>query len=445
MRYIACLSDTKYGIHRITLSSFLQDPVFWSWRSETKSESESTAKHDLRDSKDDEDLVARLDAAERLKVEKQWNNIAVYATIGLRDYMEDTFIAYENAAGTKASFFGVFDGHLGHHASALARDKLMANIVNKVAVLRKCEKGLGSCWSNAGGQTDPTTPSERLHRGCYSEIAKEVWTGCCCRSSPEDWRKQANTEAHSKWWKLRAVHTYIKPGGIIDYKNFLTDVFLSADKALIAATKLAASKAGTTALVAIMEESQLIVANVGDSRGVMCDSKGNTVQLSFDHKPGRKDEMERIKHAGGFIEYRYHCWRTNGNLAVSRALGDWPEKLEGKHLIGNPEVLIFDLSKYQPQFLVLATDGLYDVMTSDQVVAFLLERLHEEHYGAKSLVRHAYSLGAADNITVMVIYLKEHSWESSPKVERASSRRTPFAGLSRRLSRSLKFPSGRKS
>jgi protein phosphatase 1L len=42
---------------------------------------------------------------------------------------------------------------------------------------------------------------------------------------------------------------------------------------------------GTTALIALLEGSQVIVANVGDSRGVMCDSKGNAIPLSFDHKP----------------------------------------------------------------------------------------------------------------------------------------------------------------
>lgn len=42
---------------------------------------------------------------------------------------------------------------------------------------------------------------------------------------------------------------------------------------------------GTTALIAVLEDNKLIVANVGDSRGVMCDNKGNAIPLSFDHKP----------------------------------------------------------------------------------------------------------------------------------------------------------------
>ena len=42
---------------------------------------------------------------------------------------------------------------------------------------------------------------------------------------------------------------------------------------------------GTTALVALLKNNQLTVANVGDSRGVMCDSDGKAIPLSFDHKP----------------------------------------------------------------------------------------------------------------------------------------------------------------
>lgn len=49
---------------------------------------------------------------------------------------------------------------------------------------------------------------------------------------------------------------------------------------------------GTTALVAIVYKNKLIVANVGDSRGVICDSKGNTIPLSFDHKPDQVSELD---------------------------------------------------------------------------------------------------------------------------------------------------------
>lgn len=52
---------------------------------------------------------------------KQWSNVAMYATIGYRDAMEDRFMVYENAAGTQASFYAVFDGHYGEVSSSIGK------------------------------------------------------------------------------------------------------------------------------------------------------------------------------------------------------------------------------------------------------------------------------------------------------------------------------------
>lgn len=66
------------------------------------------------------------------------------------------------------------------------------------------------------------------------------------------------------------------------------------------------------------------MANVGDSRGVMCDLKMNAIPLSFDHKPNQSREKNRIKEAGGFIAF-HGVWRVAGILATSRALGRFLE------------------------------------------------------------------------------------------------------------------------
>lgn len=58
------------------------------------------------------------------------------------------------------------------------------------------------------------------------------------------------------------------------------------------------SFAGTTCLVALLSDRELTVANVGDSRGVLCDKDGNAVALSHDHKPYQLKERKRIKRAG---------------------------------------------------------------------------------------------------------------------------------------------------
>lgn len=65
---------------------------------------------------------------------------------------------------------------------------------------------------------------------------------------------------------------------------------------------------GTTALIALVEGSQLIVANVGDSRGVMCDSKGNTIPLSFDHKPDQVLLVYSVLYINSKLYISIHCF-----------------------------------------------------------------------------------------------------------------------------------------
>lgn len=100
--------------------------------------------------------------------------------------------------------------------------------------------------------------------------------------------------------------------------------------------------AGSTLLLAVLYKTQLIVANVGDSRGVMCNAKGNVIPLSFDHKPQQTRELKRIHEAGGFVQFK-GVWRVAGILATSRALGDYPLK-EKNFVIAEPDILSFELN-----------------------------------------------------------------------------------------------------
>lgn len=59
--------------------------------------------------------------------------------------------------------------------------------------------------------------------------------------------------------------------------------------------------AGTTCLIALLSDKDLTVANVGDSRGVLCDKDGNAIPLSHDHKPYQLKERKRIKRAGALV------------------------------------------------------------------------------------------------------------------------------------------------
>lgn len=77
------------------------------------------------------------------------------------------------------------------------------------------------------------------------------------------------------------------------------------------------SQVGTTALVAIVNENQIQVSNIGDSRCVLCSDK-TAIRLSFDHRPMVQSEKEYIESQGGSVQ----DGRISGILAVSRALGD---------------------------------------------------------------------------------------------------------------------------
>lgn len=79
-----------------------------------------------------------------------------------------------------------------------------------------------------------------------------------------------------------------------------------------------AYRAGTTAVLILVTKSKYFVANIGDSRAVLCRA-GTAVALSTDHKPDLPEEKERIEKAGGYVKQG----RVNGTLSLSRSFGDF--------------------------------------------------------------------------------------------------------------------------
>uniref|UniRef100_A0A3P8WKU9 Protein phosphatase 1L n=1 Tax=Cynoglossus semilaevis TaxID=244447 RepID=A0A3P8WKU9_CYNSE len=199
-----------------------------------------------------------------------------------------------------------------------------------------------------------------------------------------------------------------KEGGP-SYPSILEQQILSVDREMLDKLSATSNEAGTTCLVAVVTDKELTVANVGDSRGVLCDKDGNAIPLSHDHKPYQLKERKRIKKAGGFISFN-GSWRVQGILAMSRSLGDYPLK-NLNVVISDPDIMSFDLNKLQPEFMILASDGLWDTFSNEEAVRFIRERLDEPHFGAKSIVLQSFYRGCPDNITVMVVKFKSKSSE----------------------------------
>lgn len=153
---------------------------------------------------------------------------------------------------------------------------------------------------------------------------------------------------------------------------------------------------GCTAVSAILYQNRLIVANAGDSRAVLSRG-GQAIAMSIDHKPNLLEERTRIEEAGGMVVWA-GTWRVCGVLAVSRAFGDKPLK---KFVIANPyvqeEVLNFD-----DEFLILASDGIWDVLTNQDAVT-LVKDIASPEEAATKLTREAIVRGSADNVSAVIV------------------------------------------
>uniref|UniRef100_A0A0E0JHG1 protein-serine/threonine phosphatase n=1 Tax=Oryza punctata TaxID=4537 RepID=A0A0E0JHG1_ORYPU len=205
-------------------------------------------------------------------------------------------------------------------------------------------------------------------------------------------------------------------------ENSIRNAFLTADLSL--ADDLAISRSsGTTALAALIFGRQLLVANAGDCRAVLC-RKGVAVEMSRDHRPTYDAEHERITECGGYIEDGY----LNGVLSVTRALGDWDMKMpQGSRspLIAEPEFQQTTLTE-DDEFLIIGCDGIWDVMSSQHAVTIVrkgLRRHDDPERCARELAMEAKRLQTFDNLTVIVICLGSELGGGSPSSEQAPIRR----------------------
>ncbi|EPS62130.1 hypothetical protein M569_12663, partial [Genlisea aurea] len=123
------------------------------------------------------------------------------------------------------------------------------------------------------------------------------------------------------------------PKFISDTKSAIADAYNHTDSEFLKSDNHHNRDAGSTASTAILVGDRLLVANVGDSRAVICRG-GKAIAVSRDHKPDQTDERQRIEDAGGFVMWA-GTWRVGGVLAVSRAFGD---RLLKQYVVADPEI-----------------------------------------------------------------------------------------------------------
>ncbi|KAF8670975.1 hypothetical protein HU200_050247 [Digitaria exilis] len=271
-----------------------------------------------------------------------------------------------------AHFFGVYDGHGGAQVANYCR--------------------------------------ERLHMSLVEQLHRIEGTVCAANLADVEFKKQ---------WEKAFVDCFARVDDEIGGK------VSRGGGGGVPATVLepvAPETVGSTAVVAVICSSHIIVSNCGDSRAVLCRGK-QPVPLSVDHKPNREDEYARIEAEGGKV-IQWNGYRVFGVLAMSRSIGDRYLK---PWIIPVPEVTIVPRAK-DDECLILASDGLWDVMTNEEVCDVARKRIllwHKKNgtssssaprvgdsadpaaqAAAECLSKLALQKGSKDNITVVVVDLK---------------------------------------
>ena len=290
----------------------------------------------------------------------QCSSASVHANQGPRNYMEDTYFISKDGV-----FFGVFDGHGGSGVSNFLQeatyDFLVRNIASQGSFLGHSSKSLY-------GKDIPSAATT-----AFAEL-------------------QGIIAAEPKY----------------DYE-------------------------GSTAVCVLLDNDKIWSVNVGDSRAVLCRG-GQAVDLTEDHKPNSDTERARIIALGGVVEWfgwqdadgrpveSMGSWRVNGNLGLSRAMGD---RLEAPCISAEPDVRCKYRVASEDQFIILASDGLWDVFSSQEAVDFVKEALtsniKSSEYGdatamtnafdkrhsrmGRLLVEEALRRGTLDNTTAIVVWL----------------------------------------
>ncbi|KAK9142285.1 hypothetical protein Syun_011685 [Stephania yunnanensis] len=291
----------------------------------------------------------------------RFSKIPLQMLIG--DHMVDG--VNQSLSHTTAHFYGVYDGHGGSQVANYCRDRIHSALVEE---LNHVKEGL----SNGNVRDSWQVQWEKAFTNCFLKVDAEVGGG---------------------------VHRESIDGST---------------------EPVAPETVGSTAAVAVICSSHIIVANCGDSRAVLYRGK-ESMPLSVDHKPNREDEYARIEAAGGkVIQWNGH--RVFGVLAMSRSIGDRYLK---PWIIPEPEVTLVPRMK-EDECLILASDGLWDVMTNEEACEVARRRIllwHKKNgvtssvergqgvdpaaqAAAETLSKLALQKGSKDNITVVVVDLK---------------------------------------
>jgi serine/threonine protein phosphatase PrpC len=305
---------------------------------------------------------------------------------GSRSYMEDRSLGITEYTSTPRT---LFESRTGLASTAHA---MIAKTYESV--------GYFAVYDGHNGDETATYLQKELHMRIFSHDKfiddPKVAIEECCQSIDEEILLNQNNSLPMKL-ESEENHPCLK----------LTPISFSGSTGVLALVlKKKALPKDASIIVsedAPMNDTYLYIANIGDCRAVFCQN-GIAVDITIDHKASHPAEKKRIEESGGFV----HNGRLDGILAISRGFGDSAHKQEG-HLIVKPDVYTRRVDP-EDEFVLLASDGLYDVLSSQQAINFIRKKLRSHgdvQLAAQELVLKAQEYFSHDNISVIIICLNQ--------------------------------------
>jgi len=319
---------------------------------------------------------------------------------GYREYMEDRYDWSVTGSEHGYQLFGMFDGHGGDRASNFCQLHMLRTVRRMLEARR--------AGGVDGGEAESTPEwMEAALRSAFEEVDTSFVQYALAHHDVERERSELRYTLSPDLLRLEPLE--LSAEEIEEWSRPLS-TYLPEHKRYL-------WHDGSTAVVAALsDDGQLVVANAGDSRGVMAligeDGKITNVPLSRDHKPNSPPERKRIEDLGGYISF-WGVWRVMGVLATSRSIGDIHLK---PYVIPTPDFTTHSVSSSNP-FFVLATDGVFDVMNGNQVIQFVADQLAQGQHpeeAAKQLVEAALAKGSGDNISALIVDLRPRFSSCAP-------------------------------
>jgi len=195
------------------------------------------------------------------------------------------------------------------------------------------------------------------------------------------------------------------------------------------------STSGCTCTGVIITHEHVIAFNTGDSRTLLIDAPNTPNRVdrekaafvkfaTKDHKPDDPEETRRIEASGGFVTLppKTYIPRVNGQLALSRAFGDFQLKMSQveqheQAVITDPDVDIFN--RHDISHIVVGSDGIYDGLENNQVMDHALRSNMEHQEKARYMLLDSLANRSGDNMAAIIIDLigQNHIFDSDSGID----------------------------